>query len=471
MCPPPKPTPSTAPVPKEGEKKPEDATKKDDQKPEVKQGDAKPEAGAQDPKKPAGGTSPDPKKPGDLGKNPSTTALGNGPAAKINLISIENYDSAKFHIINSPRSLQAMETLGIEQKDLKLNTAEDLQGMFNLNDEEEKKAFAKCVEKHKQANTHLVNKIKAKRTEMIEQQAEKDKRRKEQEDEKLKQLKRLEEEKKAILKKLEAEKAEQKKREEAAKKKKDEKEKAEKKGDVKKPDAGKKEAPKSAETGKKEAPKSAETGKKPDNNLPSSPDQKKVDPKANPKVDPKAPAAAPNQGQPGAGTSPVNPQGQPVGMLTSVDLTKSQESLKNKKSPLSARGGLPGEKEEDNKPLKLEDELKESSILVFLDKSTTQKHRLDLGLKEKTKKELERDKQRMKELMKQQKDQLIEMSQKRAASAYKSQEGLGNAKTRHIEYLNDLSRNPVEMMKDKQQKEMEHMMNYEIALQVSSRLI
>jgi hypothetical protein len=50
--------------------------------------------------------------------------------------------------------------------------------------------------------------------------------------------------------------------------------------------------------------------------------------------------------------------------------------------------------------------------------------------------------------------------------AYKSHEALGNAKTRKIEYLYDLSKDPVSMMKEKQQKEMEHMMNFELALQV-----
>lgn len=121
---------------------------------------------------------------------------------------------------------------------------------------------------------------------------------------------------------------------------------------------------------------------------------------------------------------------------------------------------------EKEKKLNLDEELEKSNIYVFLDKSTQNKELLDLNMMERTKKQLENDKQKIKDLMNHQKKQLLEMSQKRNTSAYKSQEGLGNAKTRKIEYLYDLSKNPVDMMKSRQQKEMEKMMNYEISLQV-----
>lgn len=68
--------------------------------------------------------------------------------------------------------------------------------------------------------------------------------------------------------------------------------------------------------------------------------------------------------------------------------------------------------------------------------------------------------------MKQQKDEILEMTKKRAASAYRTQEEPGNAKTRKIEYYTSLSKDPVELMKERQKKEMENMMSFELQLQV-----
>jgi hypothetical protein len=114
----------------------------------------------------------------------------------------------------------------------------------------------------------------------------------------------------------------------------------------------------------------------------------------------------------------------------------------------------------------LNEGLKESSILVFLDQSAHHKDLLDVDLKERTEKDLKKDIKRMRELMKKQKNEVIEMTQKQGqAAAYKSHETLANAKTRKIEYMYDLSRDPVSLMKEKQQKEMEHMMNFQLALQ------
>lgn len=126
--------------------------------------------------------------------------------------------------------------------------------------------------------------------------------------------------------------------------------------------------------------------------------------------------------------------------------------------------------QEHKPPLILDQQLKESSILVYLDKSVHHKDQLDVNLKERTKKDLKNDIQKMRDHMKRQKDELLEMAQKRTSSAYKNHEGPGNAKTRKIEYLYDLSRDPVSVMKEKQQKEMESMMNYELALQVHPSL-
>lgn len=314
------------------------------------------------------------------GKNHGTDARARSP-----VVHIDNFDAKKFQVVNSPRSRAAMKELGVQNEDLRLKTEDDLRAMFNTEDEKEKEALKKCLDRHLVAHKHLVKKISDRRKEMIETQNEADKKRKEQEELKKKQLKNLEEEKKAIIKKLEAEK----------KKKDDEEKKIKAKidKDVKK-------------TGK------VEKGK----------EKERVD---------KRLAGSPNTSQ--------------VRGLSAVTVKSDQE-----KKP----------------PLILDRELKESSILGYLDKSVHHKDQLDIDLKERTKKDLQTDIQKMRNLMKKQKDELLELAKKRSASAYKNTEKLGNVKTRRIEYLFGLSRDPVTLLKEKQQKEMEHMMNFEMALQV-----
>ena len=321
------------------------------------------------------------------------------------MIHVDNFDAKKFHVINSPRSREAMKELGIQDGDLHLKTADDLRGMFNLVDPSEKTAFDRCVKKHEAAHKNLVKKISERRKEMIKAKDEQDKKRRDHDLHKSKQLKHLEEEKKAILKNLEFD---HKKREEEEKKKKFEHEKHER-----------------------------DTTKK---------DSKPQDAKAKDQQLDYKTKNAEHQ----ASAKSLSPDKKPI--------AESQIHAREKSAATHKSDG--------EKKLKLDEELKESSILVFLDKSAQHKELLDLDLKERTKRDLERDKQRMKELMKKQKTDLLEMAQKRTASAYKSHENLGNAKTRKIEYLYDLSRNPLQMMKERQQKEMEHMMNYEIALQL-----
>lgn len=347
-------------------------------------------------------------------ENKSATHL---PDSKQPLIHIDNFDAKKFHVVNSPRSRTAMTELGIQDSDLRLKTADDLRGMFDLTDPKEKEAFDKCVKKHEAAHKNIVKKISDRRKELIKVKEENDKKKKEHDILKTKQLKQLEEEKKTILKTLELE---NKKREEEEKKKKAEREKEL----------------------KKDAKPAEDKNKKPDDKDKDKNKSQAESKKQLPPVDDK------------------KGDGQKSAASLSPDKKLDTSLPAREKSAVTHRS-------EHEKKLKLEDELKESSILMFLDKSAHHKDLLDTDLKERTKKDLQRDKQRMKELMKRQKMELLELSQKRAASAYKSHETLGNAKTRKIEYLYDLSRNPLEMMKEKQQKEMESMMNYQIALQVT----
>ena len=306
------------------------------------------------------------------------------------MIHIDNFDSRKFQVVNSPRSAAAMQELGILHEDLKLKTEEDLKGMFNTEDDKEKEALKKCVEKHLKAHKNLVKKISDRRKEIIETNNEAEKKRKELESIKSQQFKKLEDEKKAILKQLEAEK---KKKDDIEKKKKAELEREAKKT-----------------TGKSDLDKSSKEPKRIDKRV-LSPD---------------------------------------------VSQVRGQSAITHK-----------SDHQETKHPLILEHELKESSILGYLDKSVHHKDQLDIDLKERTKNDLKHDIKKMKELMKRQKEEILEMAQKRNASAYKNHEDLGNAKTRRIEYLNDLSRNPVTLMKERQQKEMEQIMNYQMALQVN----
>ena len=364
-----------------------------------------------DPKAPNKPSTESPNDPKNLKPDPKpATGLG-ASEVKGPLIHIDNFDAKKFHVINSPRSREAMKELGILDADLHLKTADDLRGMFNVADPEEKKAFDFCVKKHDTVHKNIVKKISDRRKEKIRTKDEADKKKKDHDIQKNKQLKHLEEEKKAILKNLELD---NKKREEEEKKKKFEHDKVNKKDTKQESSMQIEKSPKASDKTKKLEGNVDNQTKKPENHE-------------------SAKSFSPN---------------------------KAKGLSQRGKSAVSQKGGR------EKTVLKLEEELKNSSILQFLDTSAKQKELLDISLKERTKKDLERDKLRMKELMKKQKFELIEMSQKRNASAYKSHENLGNAKTRKIEYLYDLSRNPVVMMKERQQKEMEGMMNYEISLQV-----
>jgi hypothetical protein len=157
---------------------------------------------------------------------------------------------------------------------------------------------------------------------------------------------------------------------------------------------------------------------------------------------------------------------------------------KNKKAELaSVRSHSPGKRPNSQakvlstvgghnaseKKLKLDEELRESSILAFLEKSAHHKDRLDVSLLERTKKDLVRDKQRMKELMNKQKFELLEMAQKRSTSAYVIHEGPKNAKIRELDYLADLNKPAVLKLQNRYQKDMEQILNYEISLKVSMR--
>jgi hypothetical protein len=451
-----------------------------------------PAAAATDPKAAAGSPGSPKEAKAAVGSSPAAAKTAGAPGApqlpKIVYVTIDMYDFKKPLEINSPRSLEAMSFLGVAQSDLKCKTEEDLKPLFNLQDKKEKEAFEACVLKHKKAYEHLKLKVSSKRAEIMKENELAEKKRKEHEEHKQKQLKLLEEEKKALMKHLEAE---QKKKDEAEKKKKleeakkagttDKDKKPEKADAANKPDksdAAKKQDPGSpkspAATDKKDpkgtVPPPGAAGDKKDDKSPAAVggdkkdtkptagdakpaaggalggDKKDISQPGSPKLDPKSP-----QDKKG----PIRPMASSA-LLTGVE-THSLPSLKKKSKA--------DKDKEEKKIFKLDDELKESSILQFLDKSAAHKERLDLSLHERTKKDLERDKLRMKELMKKTKKEILSMSQKRGLSAYKSHENLGNAKTRKIEYLYDLSRNPVELMKEKQQKEMESMMNYEIALQ------
>lgn len=333
------------------------------------------------------------------------------------MIHIDNFDTRKFQVINSPRSKAAMKELGIQNEDLHLKSEDDLRGMFNTEDEKERQALKACVEKHVLAHKNIVKKISDRRKELIKENEEAIKKNKQNEELKKKQLKKLEEEKKIILKRLEQE---QKKKDDEERKLKAEKERLTKKGDhdkdTKKGDHSK-------------DPKKGDQGK----------DQKKADQEKDSK----------NQKE----------------IKSKAGLDKTDRKISPDASQIRGQSAITHKSDHDKK-LVLDAELKESSILVYLDKSVHHKDQLDIDLKDRTKKDLKKDIIKMRELMKKQKDEILELAQKRNASAYKSQEALGNAKTRKIEYMYDLSRDPVALMKERQQKEMEQMMNYEIALQV-----
>lgn len=401
-------------------------------------------------------------------------------------------------IQHPPSATQAHEGHKKEEKkdEYGFISKEDLKGFFNLEDAGEKKAYEKLVEMHDKNYKHLVKKISARRKELIQADEKAEAKKKRHDALRKQQLQKLEIEKKTILKKLE----EEHKLKEEKERKKREHELKKMGGDGAKSakDLNKSVASVSSAKGapqpsvsQKTVPGSQKAGtdlsKGPmitaDGKVVGGKDAAKVtaaagdgkDKKAAVGADGKPHDAAPHtalgpDGKPLPHGAPLGPDGKPLALHPAGDHALAEHHARLQSSTLSAYGKSARSQQhmERHKPLKLDDELKESSILVFLDKSAAQKQRLDLGLQDRTKKDLEKDKKRMKDLMKQEKMFILELSQKRNTSAYKSHEGLGNAKTRKIEYLYDLSRNPVEMMKEKQQKEMEHMMNYEIALQVNT---
>ena len=351
-------------------------------------------------------------------KNPaSSTTLATGDK-KLGLISIENFDPSKGVPINSPRSLQAMKFHGVEQKDLKpLKSKEELQQMFDLSNKQEAEDFKRWEEKNKLHYENLKKKIAEKRKELILEEEEDKKKKIELEQLKKKQLKILEEEKKTAKKDYEL----RMKGEEEILQKIQNRIKRNRPEDSGKTARNEKSLAKSAD--KKDAKKPTTT-----------------DPK-----DKKAPASTTNVANSQL-LPPINPA----------------ESVKTGKKRPKSTG------KEEKKPIIFETEVKEKGLFGYLDNSATHKDLLDLGLKNKGKKDLEKEKERIREMMEKQKKEILELATKRTQSAYKTHNTFENAKTRNIEYLSDLTRDPVQMMKEKQQKEMESMMNFEIGLQVAS---
>jgi hypothetical protein len=352
-------------------------------------------------------------------KNPaSTTNLATGDK-KVGLISIDNYDPSKGQQINSPRSLKAMKFHGVELKDLKpLKSKEELQQMFDLTIKEEAEDFKRWEEKNRLHYENLKKKIAEKRKELILEEEDEKKKKLEFEQLKKKQLKILEEEKKTAKKEFELE---MKKREHELKK-------IQERIKRVRPDE-------SSKTARKEKSLAKSADKK-DARKPTATDPKdKKAPTSNPKV-------TNSQVLP-----PINP---------------AESAKGSKKRPKSSSG------KEEKKPIIFETDVKERGLFGYLDNSTTHKDLLELGLKQMGKKDLEKEKERIRDLMEKQKKEILELAQKRTQSAYKTHDMFENVKTRKIEYLADLTRDPVQLMKEKQQKEMESMMNFEIGLQVAS---
>lgn len=92
------------------------------------------------------------------------------PSKKV--VGIDDFDARSFNIINSPRSLEAMRLLGILQLDLRLQTYEDLKGMFKESIPEEKKALERIVNSNLENHKRMIEKIKLKRQELIQKEIE-----------------------------------------------------------------------------------------------------------------------------------------------------------------------------------------------------------------------------------------------------------------------------------------------------------
>lgn len=323
-----------------------------------------------------------------------------------------------------------MKQLAIEQKDLKLKSKEDLQGMFNLQDKDEKKAFEKCVEMTLLAHKNLIKKIKDRREEIIEEETELLNKQKKEEAKRIKQIKKLEAEKVEIMKKLE----EEKKRAE------EERKRQEKLQEDKKKKEGK-------DTGSlrdSSAKKGDKGGSKAD--LKADPKAAKADPKADQKtvgkVDPKS-------------ALKTDTKTDPKKVEIKDDKTKPTD-LKKSDENLGAR--LNSSTMKEGSMEKSQTSLRNSKL-----KGKEEKKK---ALKEMTMEELDMQMREQKIKMDTKQKELEYMQKSRNLSAYKSHEKIGNVKTRRIEYLFDLKKNPVEAMKERQQKEMENMMNYEMSLQL-----
>src|SRR3990167_7718462 len=91
------------------------------------------------------------------------------PSSK-KLVGIDDFDARSFNVINSPRSLEAMRLLGILQLDLRLQTYEDLKGMFKESIPEEKKALERIVNSNLENHKRMIEKIKFKRQELIQKE-------------------------------------------------------------------------------------------------------------------------------------------------------------------------------------------------------------------------------------------------------------------------------------------------------------
>jgi hypothetical protein len=351
-------------------------------------------------------------------KNPAPS--NNQPAGdkKLGIITIENYDPSKDLRINSPRSLEAMKYHGVKMEELKSLVIEEPDKKFELSNQEVKEDFYKQWQvKNKIHYESLKKKIAEKRKEIILEEEE-EKKKKLKFDIYLKdQAKQLEEQKKNA--KVEYE--------EKMKKRQD---------DLKRIE----------EIIKNSRPAEESKTSRKEKSLAKSADKKDaLKPTAtNPK----------DKKQPASPTKVANSQVQPP-----VNPTEPPKDGKKRPKSSSAK--------EAKKPIILDEEVKESGLFGYFDKSAKHKELLELGLKDKAKVELKKEKERIRGMMENKKKEILELAQKRTQSAYKTQNTFENAKTRRIELLTELTRDPVQVMKEKQQKEMESMMNFEIALQVA----
>jgi hypothetical protein len=416
-------------------------------------------------------------KPGSLNasavhQDPKTSKGAHAPVAKGPVVHVDSFDAKRGQAIDSPRSRQAMKELGIQDADLHLKTADDLKGKFNLADPDEKKAMQEVLEKHESAHKNLLKKISERRKELIHHAEEEAFKKHQQEILKAKQLQEIAIEKNSLMKQLAADP----KYQEIEKIRKDNQKHS--KEIVAKIDASMKNSSllmtRSVSTHHLDTV-SQKQGVLNSTQMTNSVLLSSADPKSPKKNEPVSPKKGETKKEP----SVAKPGEKSVIEPSKVRINEPHDKTKPELSPSRSQspGKRPltrtrtltsaGNRQLSEKRLKLDVELRNSSILAFLEKSAHHKDRLDVSLLERTKQDLARDKQRMKELMKKQKFDLIEMAQKRSASAYKPHEAPANAKTRMLDYLAELNKPVAENLQHKYQKEMEHIMNYEISLKVA----